>query len=245
MKFDYRISLWNYSHYVRRFSLERAVDEIVSNGYGVELWPNWQDDVDLFDEVYRERLKVLLQGVRSSWHTGGARDFEANQRQIDTAAYVGSDVVVVHAPTLALGEENPDYGLAREVVAYASEKGVMIALENGPLALLAAAMEQVDDLKICIDTGHVYFTDNPMKAYVDTLKPRLVHLHLQDTLPNTDHYFLGSGIIPREDWEYLAAALMEISFSGAAVFEIRPRVPLQTAEVSVRFFNEIAEGVRG
>ena len=237
MNLDYRISLWNYTHYARKLSLECAVDEIVSNGYGVELWPNWQDDVDLYGEVYRERLRVLLDGVRSSWHSGGVRDLEGNQRQIDTAAHVGSDTIVIHAPSLHLNQDKPDYGLARDVVAYAKEKGVTIALENGPLATLAGAIENVEDLRICLDTGHVYFTDEPMTKYVDTLKSRLVHLHLQDTLPNVDHYFLGSGIIPKEDWQYLLAALEEIPFSGAGVFEIRPRVPLQTAEISKNFID--------
>jgi len=240
MDLDYRISLWNYSHYARRLSLESAGAEITANGYGVELWPNWQDDKDLYDEVYRERLRVLLDGVKSSWHSGGVNDLEGNQRQIDTAAYAGSDAIVVHQGNLGLSGDGPeDYALARDVVAYATEKGVTIALENGPLAVLEGAIQNVDDLKICIDTGHVYFTDDPMAKYVDALKGRLHHLHIQDTLPESDHYFLGSGIIPKEDWQYLADALKEISFSGPAVFEIRPRQPLQTAEICTQFFNAL------
>jgi len=237
MQLNYRISMWNYTHYSRRMGLEEMVREIADAGYGIELWPAWREDGDLHNPVYRDRLKLLLSDIESSWHTGAVNDFEGNKTQVDTAAAVGSDVVVVHPGTIQVDGDTPDYGLARGVVDYAKEQNVTIALENGPLDVLTRALEQVDGLAICIDTGHIYFTEQPMEAYLDALKHRLVHLHVQEAEASSDHYVPGTGVIPKDDWNLFLQTLEEIQFSGAAVFEIRPRTPLQTAEAAIAFLE--------
>ena len=121
-----------------------------------------------------------------------------------------------------------------------------MALENGPLAFLDQAISEVEDLRICLDIGHVYFTDEPLSTFLKVLKTRLVHLHIQDILPweeawlphpGRDHYLPGTGGIPEEDWKLLAATLEEIDFQGTAVFEIRPRNPYQTAHLTSQFLS--------
>ena len=246
MELKYRISLWNYFHYANPGSLEKVVGDIASRGYGVELWPSWEIEEDLFNEIYRERLRALLKGLPSSWHSGSVNTLEGHRRQIDTASYVGSDVIVVHARNLLVAGENADFDFAQKVLDYAREKNVTITLENGPLPTLKRAVDQLDDLKICLDTGHAYYYAFSMKAYVDALKDRLYHLHIQDYLEKSsssflDHYIPGTGLIPKEDWLYLLRALEEIDFKGAAVLEIRPRVPLQTAMETKRFFSALLE----
>jgi len=238
MRIDYRISMWNYNHYANTGSFEEVVQEISSNGYGVEIWQSFKEEKDLFAETERKRLKTLLEGINSSMHSAGVDTFAGHQRQIDTAAAIGSDVIVVHAGSLRVQQE-ADFTFAREVVAYAKEQNVIIALENGPLAVLAKSIEQIANLKICLDTGHVYFTSDPMSAYLDTLKSRLVHLHIQDTLPDSDHYIPGTGTIPEVDWRLILEILEEIDFNGAGVFEIRPRRPLQTAKEARDFLEQL------
>jgi len=238
---DYRISLWNYTHYVTQPALEEAVAEIADAGFGVELWPGWHDVPDLFDPGMRDRLRMLLKGIRSSWHSGDVTDLEGHMRQIDCAADVGSDVIVVHPGNMLVSGDNPDYGFARNVVAYARERGVILCLENGPLHVIEAAHEHVDELKFCLDTGHTYQGREGfgMPAYLDVMKPRLAHLHIQDTLPEGDHYTPGVGTIPRQDWEYLLQTLDDINFRGAWVLEIRPLRPLRIAEQTVAFFRSL------
>jgi len=246
MELKYRISLWNYFHYADPGSLEKVIGEIASKNYGVELWPGWGAEEDLINEIHRERLRALLKRLPSSWHSGGVNTFEGHRKQIDTASCVGSDVFVVHAGNLLVAGENADFDFAQKVLEYAKEKNVTIALENGSLLTLRRAIDQLDDLKICLDTGHVYYYAFPMKAYVDTLKDRLYHLHIQDYLEKSsssflDHYIPGTGLIPKEDWLYLLRALDEIDFEGATVLEIRPRVPLQTAMETKKFFNALLQ----
>ena len=242
MELKYRISLWNYFHYHAVGSLERVVDQIRKAGYGVEIWPNWFEEQNLFDPIFRPRLRALLSDMESSIHGGGPDTFDNHKMQIDTAAETGSDVVVVHSGHMRLGE-NPDFAFAQEVVDYARERDVTIALENGALPVLKRALENVEGLKICLDVGHVYFTPDPMKSFVDSLRKHICHLHIQDTLGEMDHYVPGTGIIPREDWRYLFRCLDEEGFSGAAVLEIRPRTPLQDAELTKRFFDDLFEAM--
>ena len=248
MPLAYRISLWNYTHYANTGSLEETVQECAQAGFGVELWPDWKDDRRLFSPIYRERLRLLLSDIPSSFHGSGARTMEEHQEQIDCAAYTRSDVIVVHPNSLNLAPPQPDYPFAREVVARAAERQVTIALENGPLPLLADAIAHIESLGICFDTGHAYCAQikagkpSPSIAeYLDILKPRLVHLHLQDAYPDTDHYTLGTGMMSPADWELLLLTLAEINYRGAAVFEIRPYRPLQTAAQSIAFLAACAQ----
>jgi sugar phosphate isomerase/epimerase len=230
MELDYRISLWNYFHYNQPGTLERVVGSIREGGYGVEIWPMWSGEENLFDPIYRDRLKLLIRDMPSSIHSGGPDTLEHHRLQIDTAADTESDVIVVHAGHMKLGSESPDYGFAQSVLDIAHERGITLALENGPLEMLSGALENLEGLKICLDVGHVYFTPDPMKAFVDALKQDIRHLHIQDTLGKTDHYTPGTGTIPVEDWTYFFEGLEESGFDGAAVLEIRPREPLQHAE---------------
>jgi len=279
LELKYRISLWNYSHYfpLKRWgslgvdSIENIISEIASNGYGVELWPIWSSwrwsspsrlemeskHENLLDEAYRERLKALLTGIPSSWHSGGVDTFEEHQRQIDSVSYLNSDVIVVHAEELHLDGVKPNFDFVNRVLNYAEEKNVTIAVENSStgetekdpklwnISILKRAMDQLDDLKICLDTAHVYKHHHfSMKECVDTLKERLFHLHISDVFPLAFpplmHSMPGTGIIPKNDWLYLVKVLEEIDFQGAAVLETQPLRPLQIAMETKEFFKSLS-----
>ena len=251
MQIRYAVSLWNYSHYADVPSLERVLALLRDQGYGVELWGPWREERDLFDLVGRTRLKDALAGMEVSLHTAGANTLQLHQKQIDAAAYLGAEVVVLHTDDVFTGVESGlNVALAREVVDHASKKGVRMALENGELSDLVEAIENVEGLGICLDAGHVYLTEGQMSEHLDVLKDRIIHLHLQDVLSETeshlplaekDHFIPGTGGIPEEDWGLLIATLKHIDYQGMAVFEIRPRNPLQTALLGRAFVQELIE----
>lgn len=251
MQIRYAVSLWNYGHYANVPSLERVLALLRDQGYGVELWGAWQEERDLFDLVGRARLKHALAGMEVSLHTAGANTLELHQKQVDAAAYLGAEVVVIHSDDLFTGDTpSLDIALARKVVSYASRNGVRIALENGKLPVLMNAIQNVEGLSICLDVGHVYLVEGHMSEFLDALKGRLIHLHLQDILPEAeshlpltgrDHFIPGTGGIPREDWELLITTLEHIDFQGMAVFEIQPRNPLQTALLGRTFVQRLIE----
>jgi len=251
MRIEYSVSQWNYYHYAEVLSLERAVALVREQGYGVELWNVWGEEKDLFDEIGRKRLKPIVEAMTVSLHTAGVDGFESHTKQIDAAAELGAGIIVLHPGDLAGADKTTlDAGLAAETVGYAQERGVRLALENGPLPFLVEAASRVEGLGICLDVGHVYFTPDPLRSYLDALKERIIHVHIQDILPQAedalphtgkDHYIPGTGGIPQQDWELVAAALREIDFEGIAVFEIQPRNPLQTALLGRRFFEGLLE----
>jgi sugar phosphate isomerase/epimerase len=247
MKLQYAISLWNYSHYPETATLEQELDRIRELGYGVELWAQWHTGPSLYAEAERASLKIALGGMPVSLHSAIVHSFDEQCEQIDAAHELGARVLVVHSDEFYAGEERElDVPLCRDVVAYAEENGVCVALENGQLPFLEKALAAVEGLRICLDVGHVYLTDERMLAFLDRLKGQIVHLHLQDILTpaevglpgaGMDHYIPGTGGIPAEDWQLLAVTLQEIDFDGMAVFEIRPRNPYQTATLGRRFVD--------
>ena len=241
MLIQYSVSLWNYNHYAHVPSLERVLGFLRDQDYGVELWPVWREEKDLFDLVGRQRLRQSLQGMRVSLHTAPGNTIDMHRKQIDAAADIGAKVIVVHARNLYSQDTSDiDMSLARSVTSYAADNGVKLALENTfeAMSVLVNAIENVEGLGICLDVGHVYFTPTSMAEYLDALGDRIIHLHLQDTLgqdeshlPSTgeDHFMPGTGSIPAKDWELLIATLKAVDFQGTGVFEVRPRNPLQIA----------------
>jgi sugar phosphate isomerase/epimerase len=249
MKLQYAISLWNFSHYARTSSLEQELGQIRELGYGVELWGRWQGTQNLYSEPLRARVKKALGDMPVSLHTAFVHSLAGHKAQVDAAHDLGARVLVVHSDEFFADDRGTlDVALCRDVVAYAAERGVCIALENGQLSFLEQAIAGVEGLRICLDVGHVYLTEVPMRDFLTVLKSHIVHLHLQDILSlaevdlphaGADHYTLGTGGIPRKDWELLTATLQEIDFDGTAVFEIQPRNPYQTAHLGMRFLDSL------
>lgn len=249
MEIKYSISLWNYLHYTGSPGLEQVVKHVREQGCGIELWGSYQGE-NLYDGAGRSKLKHLLKDMTVTLHTVGASNsLDLQRKQIDAAAELGAGLIVLHPDDLVLEDKQTfDVSLARDAVAYAGERNVKLALENGELSFLTGAIEKVEGLGICLDVGHVYFTSDSMEKFLTSLKHRLIHLHIQDVLPEiekklpwrgADHYIPGTGGIPAKDWELFARTLKEIDFKGIAVFEIQPRNPLQTALLGKKFMQEI------
>jgi sugar phosphate isomerase/epimerase len=251
MKIQYALSLWNFSHYAKTKTLEEELDRVRQMGYGIELWGYWREIKDLYAPLHRQRLKAALGDMPVSLHTAFAHSLPEHQSQIDAAQDLGASVLVVHEDEFYQRQEPKlDTALCREVVAYAADRGVQMALENGQLAFLEQALEAVDGLRICLDVGHVYLVDPSMSDFMAALKTHIVHLHLQDILTPpevglpkayADHYIPGTGGIPLADWELLASTLQSIDYHGTAVVEVRPRNPFQTALLGRRFFEDLIQ----
>lgn len=262
MNVQYAVSLWNYRHYANAQTLEQIIASVREQGFGIELWESVHDEKALFGEAQRKRLKSLLQGMPVSLHSAicftppmGEKLLDRHRRQIDAAHDLGAEIIVVHPLEIGSdGETTVDLALTREIIAYAADHNVRIALENIErpiLPFLLTALQEVARLGICLDIGHVYFADDPLTRMLDALKDRITHLHIEDKPAESEarlnttvnhHYQPGTGVIPNADWRLLAATLEEIDFHGMAVFEILPRNPLQAALQGKRFMEELLNG---
>lgn len=250
MRIDYSVSLWNFYHYSGQPSLERVAQRVRDGGYGIEFWGSWGDEHGLYDETGRKRLAAMTDGMVVSLHTAGAGTQETMTAHIDTAAATGARTIVLHPGDVCMPDDpdKPNLEHTKWAVDYADSKGVKLALENGGYEFLCETIGAVDGLGFCLDVGHPYFEDRTIGDFLDALKDRLIHLHIQDTLsepekalPNAfgDHYILGTGGIPGEHWQDLARTLNEIDFDGIAVYEIHPRDPMQTAFLADRFMADL------
>ena len=157
MRIEYAVSIWNHTHHAAVGGIEEEIALIREHDLGVELWGTWRHEDDLYSEENRARLRPALLGMTVSLHSAFGRCWDHHRRQIDAAADWGAQVIVLHSSDLIPEAGGGlDAGLAREVVAYAAERQVRIALENGQLPFLMEAIEAVEDLGICLDVGHIY-----------------------------------------------------------------------------------------
>jgi sugar phosphate isomerase/epimerase len=252
VKLNYNLSSWSFEAYSTPTALEDAADEARNAGYGIELWPMWRGESNLFSPENRERIVGLLNGMPSSLHSGFVKTLAEHKVQIDTASAAGSKVIVVHSDSIGVQGPDADFGLAQSVVDYAQANGVTIALENGvhegSLDCLVKALDKIDALKACLDIGHAFCAhDYPLKDYLGRIGERLAHLHLQDVymVPGTrqaiddSHRPPGKCEILPAEWQTLFASLAKIDFEGSAVLEVRPFTPVEVANQSVEFFKSV------
>ena len=245
------VSLWNYNHFYPVPELDEILSYLRAHGLGVELWNDWLGGENLYSPTRQRWIQRILEGMPVSLHAAiGDSGRDSLYRQVDAAAVFGARVLVIHADNLRTGSEPAlDYGLGRDLVARGADRRVQIALENGQLPILERALAQVQGLKICLDTGHVYLTEHSMADFLAAFRDHIVHLHLQDVLSSPeeellgeagiirDHYTPGTGGIPGEDWELLFETLQRQNFQGMGVFEVQPRHPLQTARLGLDYLQ--------
>jgi sugar phosphate isomerase/epimerase len=248
MNMQYAMSLWNYWHYVYVSDQAQAAREIARFGFGVEAWydPNMSEELA---DALREASSVSVHATGSwmdAWiEESGKTRFDAFKMELDDCAAFNCRTLVLHASHIITkgSDHELDVDLASFLVDYGREVGIEIALENTleeqglSYQWEANAIDRIDGLKICLDTGHVYWTDYSMVEYLDAYKHRLVHLHVQDIacereqpvteIYGLDHLNPGSGGMGDQDWKLILDTLEEIDFDGMAVFEVRPRHPLQ------------------
>jgi len=258
MKMNYALSLWNYWHYVYVGTQEEAVEEISKAGFGVEAWYDPDMSPELADALRKaDPVSVHATGAwMKKWcEEKNISMQEVWKMELDDCAAFGCRTIVLHGSHVISNDYQLDVQLAQFIVNYGRDVGIAVALENTleeqglSFQWEADAIAGVDGLKICLDTGHIYWTDHSMADYLDALKHRIVHLHLQDIVLEQekavsegygpDHLQPGSGGISTEDWHLLKDALEETGFDGMGVFEVRPRHPLQLGVLAREYFDAL------
>lgn len=149
-------------------------------------------------------------------------------------------LLVVHPLMPFLDEEGHDaetvlgmnLGFLGAVADYARYYGVTVCLENlpfrhHPLATPGEIRDFVEDmdldnLRVCLDTGHCNVRGFPAGDAVRLIGPGLLQcLHVHDNDGREDqHRMPGEGTI---DWEDFRQALRDIHFQGALSLEWTPR----------------------
>ena len=161
---------------------------------------------------------------------GRADLFEKMMRAIRGTALLGCDRMVVHN-VMPQHRIDTDPATVRAInrdfftrlCTYAKDYGVTVCLENMPFACQSLARPHqtlnlvrelnLDNLRICLDTGHAAVLGcSPADAVRMIGKEMLYALHVHDSDGLRDrHWHMGEGVI---DWADFASALAEIGFEG-------------------------------
>jgi sugar phosphate isomerase/epimerase len=265
---EFCTSTWNYLiNYGAEADLYAAVDEIVQNGYGLELFLNWHPDPGLFERNNWSAIRRCCgDAARLSLHTRVTETFSAEtlREEIDLCRYLEADLLVIHPRSLGVDAgtlelcpsvelNDGDFQRILGIVRYAEEKGVILALENGTLEILKWIRDRLKEktdpgsFGICVDTGHANLHHERDRTYLLRLlkefRDELIQVHISDNLGETDEHALpGEGSI---DWQGVISTLKTINFEGPFVFELRTPPPLESATRARGFMSELySTGVR-
>ena len=188
------------------------------------LYSRWEiDQIHRWLKDYGLQLLDLHASAGREKNWGSQKEFERLaglelvRNRIAMASELGSDVIIMHAPhnsTPALFRRSLD-----DLLPFAREHSVRIAIENGDLEDTAAVLSEYDPdyLGLCYDSGHGNESGDGLE-YLEALKDRLISVHLHDNDGTADqHNPLFSGTI---DWSALARVMAASSYTKCVSMEV-------------------------
>lgn len=212
-------------------SFEQECQYLKSLGFGIELWPTLRGQNECrYERRNWQRLQSATEGMLVSMRS--RRDgptLEQWSQQIECAKGLGANIVadleslgILHGPEL----NGTDF--AAQVIQMADRQDVQICVETGSLPTLVNVGKRFDSVGFCLDVGQANLDpEHSFKEYVDTLAPRVFHLHLTDNYgKRDDHEPPGlHGGIERANWDYLLATLDRYDHEVIGAFEMSPSMP--------------------
>ncbi len=256
MKFG--IATWNFLNaYGEKADLYTAIEKIRREGFGLELFLDWHVEPALLERKQWDLLKRLCKNnVGLSLHSRLITFFDIRilKEEIELCRFLEGDLLVVHPRSLGLDIKALDYSPSIEssesdidrvveIVAYAGEKGVCLALENGPFAALKRVRDRIRaeglerNFGICLDTGHanLHRKHDPflLEHFLEEFSDDLLHIHVSDNLGELDeHICPGAGNI---DWPVVMSHLTRLQLKGQLIFEMKISNPIVSAKNAKNF----------
>jgi sugar phosphate isomerase/epimerase len=143
---------------------------------------------------------------------------ELAKNRIEMASYLSSDVVIMHVP----GEPTnvPIRKTLDELEPIAKDRNVRIAIENGNFDAIGKLLSEYDPeyLGLCYDCGHGNMGNSAGLDHLETLKDRLISVHLHDNDGIGDlHQIMFMGTV---DWERLARIMAKSVYKKCVSMEV-------------------------
>ena len=204
-------------------------------------------------DILRKRRKEILRELsrfrhgpvsHTTWQFDLTSDYEEVRQawlsvaksSIDVSAMLGCRLMNIHAPILQMfyaqyrrymKKALDNYVKSmRELVRYASGKGVVIVLENLPtpdtvtLKEYTDIMNRVPGLKAHIDIGHCFMEGGMgmISRYLRTFQDRLEHVHVSDNMGDEDeHLGIFQGAI---DYIRVMRLLKKVGYDKGVTLEV-------------------------
>lgn len=204
----------------------------------------WNPNLDVLALANKAReLDMMFQSIHAPWdkaadfwhgdETKGKEAIDELKLCIDDCVLAGTPILVVH-PFIGFESHNPtQIGLQRfaQVVDYAREKGIKIAVENVEgeeyLDALMAHFQNDDTVGFCWDSGHE-MCYNHSQDLLEKYGDRLLCTHLNDNLgikayDGTITWLDDLHLLPFDgiaDWEDNVKRLKRCNFREILTFEL-------------------------
>ena len=219
------------------------------------------------EKTSAQNAGVVISQVHGPWRYPPKDDtvedrqerLEKMKRAIIATHLLGCEYIVIHPIMpygtfdLQSGNENATFKenllFFTELGNFAKNYNVTICLENMPMLNFSLATPEkvlslvkeigLENVKICIDTGHInVFNNLDIAKEIIRVGSYLKVLHIHDNLKDKDtHLFPTQGTI---DWQLVTSALKTIGYSGVFSLECPPAVTLNDSEFeseSIRLYN--------
>lgn len=177
---------------------------------GVELrretWADYASELESARARIQERELLVTFATHATLFNESDDGYAQVRTDIDLAKALGSPILRVFQGPLPAGDDDAEWAKAQDLVDYAAERDVIIALENyvgepgGTLAEIKSVLDRIDSpaLGTNIDIGNYDARGEDIPHAIRTVGHRAVSAHIKDktATPGDPPTALGLGVLP-------------------------------------------------
>lgn len=182
---------------------------------------------------------------------------DLHKRLIEKAAFVGSEVVVIHTCNGPVSEEDRSTWMAQAqytmatLAEFSAQFGIRVAVENQPRAALIGSAEDIlevleadERLGICFDVNHLMKERETHTNFIKKCGSKIVNIHVSDyDYLNERHWLPGEGKV---DWQMIVRELEAVNYQGPWLYELgfnTPQTILRPRKLTCADFKKNAEEI--
>lgn len=212
------------------FDVIQLADDLGVDGVELrrETWPNLDDEIDHARQRIEELDLLVTYATHATLFAADGEGQSALRSDIESAYRLGASQVRFFPGQLPDPTHDAAWAVAREVVDYAGERNLIIALENyvgmpgGTLDEIEQSLGRLESrhLRTNLDIGNYWGRDQDVVAAIDALGDKIVSVHLKDRsgVSGEPPLPLGEGVMPLGS---IFAALSALPQRVICCFEFR------------------------
>jgi sugar phosphate isomerase/epimerase len=181
-----------------------------------DYWQDKERELPAARDLVKQLGLVVTYATAATLFGPDGDDQQRRRQHVDDAATLGSPLVRFFQGAAPIADDHAGWERAREVVRYATDRGVRLVVENFArepgcrVAEIRATLDRFDSpfLGTNVDLGNYAANGEDLVAAIRALSPRIMYTHLRDhgdPPSGANATYLGGGSLP------LRAALTEFS----------------------------------